>query len=159
MFKDKILERLDEIERERAREANKKYKAKNREKILAKRNAEYQAKKDKPEVKQKRKESYKKNKSKIYKRRQEKIDFINNFKSNKGCILCGWNKFSEGLDLHHIRDKEFGLAQSINGRSLQKIREELNKCVVVCATCHRGIHAEILSLPDLTLIEHEHQKH
>jgi hypothetical protein len=159
MFKDEVLQKLKDIDKERNKEANRRYKAKNREKILAKRNAEYQAKKNNPEVKQKTKESYIKNKSKIYEKRKEKLNFINNFKSEKGCFLCGWNKFPQGLDLHHTKNKEFGLAQSVNGKSIEKIREELNKCVVVCAICHRGIHAEILSLPGLTLIEHEHQKH
>lgn len=53
------------------------------------------------------------------------------------------------MDLHHIdaSKKEFGL--SIRGltRSLDKIMKEADKCVLVCANCHREIHAGISQLP------------
>lgn len=202
---DNVNKTLDEIKKERQREARRRYKAKNKEKLLAQQREQYHLKKNDSEFKRRKKEyrlkykhkatenykikledpeykkirleqnkkshlknkfKYKKNKyvspgAKLRRalKRQAKADFVNEFKSSKGCSLCGWNKFSEGLDLHHIKGtKEFSLGHARN-KSIEKIREELNKCVVVCATCHRGIHAGILSLPDLTLIEHEHQKH
>ncbi|MDD3488116.1 MAG: hypothetical protein PHH35_02070 [Candidatus Pacebacteria bacterium] len=65
------------------------------------------------------------------------------------CIFCGYNKCNDALDFHHIssKDKEFGLSVRGLTRSWEKITKELNKCILVCANCHRELHAGILQLP------------
>ena len=64
------------------------------------------------------------------------------------CSLCGYNRCSEALDFHH-RDpqtKSFGISQSGITRSWEKIKDEVDKCVLICANCHREIHAGKRSL-------------
>jgi len=65
------------------------------------------------------------------------------------CLFCGYNKCNDVLDFHHIisKEKEFGLSVRGLTRSWNKIKKELDKCVLVCANCHRELHAGILQLP------------
>jgi hypothetical protein len=58
-----------------------------------------------------------------------------------GCQICGEKRFP-CLDFHHVGDnKEYHIALLLKrGRGLEKLREELDKCIVVCANCHRITH-------------------
>lgn len=69
-------------------------------------------------------------------------------KKSSGCELCT-EKEIVCLDLHH-RDpsqKDFGIA---NNRNLPEVRilAELDKCAVLCANCHRKVHAGLITLGD-----------
>lgn len=52
------------------------------------------------------------------------------------------------LDFHHIDEstKEFELSQRDLTRNWEKIVAEAKKCLLVCANCHREIHAGIVVL-------------
>jgi hypothetical protein len=62
------------------------------------------------------------------------------------CINCGYSRCSAALDFHHLNEegKHFGLSQDGMTRSWEKTKQELQKCIIVCANCHREIHAGIL---------------
>ena len=59
------------------------------------------------------------------------------------CIECG-EDHPATLDCHHVYgNKDFGIAQAVNGlRSWNKLQLELDKCVMLCSNCHRKYHAE-----------------
>ena len=59
------------------------------------------------------------------------------------CCICGYNKCMDALDFHHLNksEKSFGVAEKGYTRSWEKVKEELDKCILVCANCHREIHA------------------
>ena len=86
---------------------------------------------------------------------QNVINFVKNRKHNltlifgKKCCLCGFNDFIEALEFHHVHpeQKEFALTSSVI-KSLDKQLIEARKCVLLCANCHRGVHAGYLSVPD-----------
>ena len=65
------------------------------------------------------------------------------------CHICGYNQCIEALEFHHRdpNEKDFHLAQSGNCRSWGAIKLELDKCVLLCANCHREIHAGFTSCP------------
>jgi len=65
------------------------------------------------------------------------------------CQMCGYNKCKSALDFHHRNPKmkDFGLSQNGMTRSWEKTKTELEKCVLVCANCHREIHDGITQLP------------
>ena len=64
------------------------------------------------------------------------------------CQCCGYNKCIQALEFHHINpeEKEFSFGNNTN-RSWKDTREELKKCILLCANCHRGVHAGYLKLP------------
>lgn len=65
------------------------------------------------------------------------------------CQICGYCTCMDALDFHHKdrEQKEFGLSQKGLTRSWEKTKSELEKCILVCANCHREIHAGITQLP------------
>lgn len=53
-----------------------------------------------------------------------------------GCVSCGYNKCLAALDFHHTRDKEKSPSGMKNCSKAVGMLE-LNKCVLLCANCHR----------------------
>ena len=78
--------------------------------------------------------------------------FNNNFKRKIGCKICGESEPC-CLDYHHIEIKENLVSRLVAGASWKKIVSEIAKCTLVCANCHRKIHAGILESPTETLRE------
>ena len=64
-----------------------------------------------------------------------------NYKGGK-CCKCGYSKCNAALEFHHLDPKEKDFAVGSNGhtRSWEKVRVELDKCILVCANCHKEIH-------------------
>lgn len=60
------------------------------------------------------------------------------------CTRCGYDKCIDALEFHHLdpTQKEFHLGEA-RGRNLASLREELNKCILVCRNCHTEIHYEM----------------
>lgn len=71
------------------------------------------------------------------------------------CCICGYNRHPSALELHHLdpSQKGFGIGDKGYTRSWEKIKAELDKCVLVCANCHREISAGITQLPEEILDE------
>jgi len=59
------------------------------------------------------------------------------------CQNCGYARCAEALEFHHIENsaKDFGISARGYTRSWLKIRQELDKCILLCANCHRELHA------------------
>jgi len=64
------------------------------------------------------------------------------------CQICGYDRCLSSLEFHHINpnEKEITLSKSI--LSWDKTKEELKKCICVCANCHREIHDGIIKIDD-----------
>ncbi len=69
------------------------------------------------------------------------------------CIICGYSKCGQALEFHHVDEtiKDFGISAKGYTRSWEKVKKELDKCILVCANCHREIHAGITQPPKETL--------
>jgi hypothetical protein len=80
----------------------------------------------------------------VSKSRVKQIQKLKNYFGGK-CINCGYNKYLQALDFHHKdpTQKKFGLSDNRSGRSLKKMIEEAQKCILVCCRCHREIHIEM----------------
>lgn len=59
------------------------------------------------------------------------------------CCICGYNKCTAALDFHHrdMAQKDFNLSNRNIKLDWESIKTELDKCDLVCANCHREIHA------------------
>lgn len=66
------------------------------------------------------------------------------------CIGCGYDEYPGVLDFHHLDPltKSFGISAGGFSRSWASIEAELQKCVLVCANCHREIE---LGVRDISL--------
>ena len=64
-------------------------------------------------------------------------------------MICGYRKCVGALDFHHIdeKTKQFDLSSHGLTRAWSRTQIELDKCVLLCANCHREIHAGIVQLP------------
>ena len=58
------------------------------------------------------------------------------------CEICGYDKCISALEFHHLdpSEKKFGISKNISGHSLEECKKEVDKCILVCANCHREIH-------------------
>lgn len=95
-------------------------------------------------------QNYNRVKSYRQKQKQRAVDY-----KGKKCEICGYDKCITALEFHHKdpNKKDFGLSTTIN-KSWNKLKPELDKCMLVCANCHREIHYIELSSngEDATLI-------
>jgi hypothetical protein len=61
------------------------------------------------------------------------------------CEKCGYNKYIGALEFHHVDgEKDFGIGAKGYTRSWTKVKEELDKCTMLCSNCHKEAHANIL---------------
>jgi predicted HNH restriction endonuclease len=65
------------------------------------------------------------------------------------CQICGYARCAEALEFHHQEgsSKDFGISAKGYTRSWERVRREVEKCILVCANCHRELHAGIAAFP------------
>ena len=87
-------------------------------------------------------------------RRRNKIRLVE-YKGGK-CERCGYDKCIDALEFHHLNpnEKDFGVSCG-ETKSLERLKAETDKCIMVCANCHREIHAEER---EKLLLERENKK-
>lgn len=63
------------------------------------------------------------------------------------CSQCGGLFHPAAYDFHHIdpTEKETGIARLLQSYAIEhpKVQQELEKCVLLCANCHRTLHASV----------------
>jgi len=65
------------------------------------------------------------------------------------CAICGYRKSVNALEFHHLDSgkKDFGISAKGYTRSWKQVKDELDKCVLLCSNCHREVHDGITQLP------------
>ena len=79
----------------------------------------------------------------VQKRRDKVKQMAILYKGGK-CIKCGYNNCIGALEFHHLdpNEKEFGISKDGYTKSWENIKLEIDKCVLLCANCHREEHFE-----------------
>ena len=81
-----------------------------------------------------------------------KADYIDKRKETTPCASCGCYDHPKAMDYHHLdeREKLFQLSQirrmRTNDLTFEMVVAEIQKCILLCATCHRKLHANVLCL-------------
>ena len=76
----------------------------------------------------------------IYKRKELKARLIE--KLGGKCKMCEGIFPSSVYDFHHIENKVEDISSMVQNRSEADVFKELEKCVLLCANCHRIHHHE-----------------
>ena len=65
------------------------------------------------------------------------------------CRLCGFKEHQAALQFHHMdpSEKTFHLAHGGMTRGIERMREEAQKCVLLCANCHALVEAGVKEVP------------
>ncbi len=80
----------------------------------------------------------------VNKRRKKMKAMAVEYKGGK-CEKCGYDKCIGALEFHHLdpSQKDFGIGGKRQTAAWETIKQEVDKCILVCANCHREIHANI----------------
>lgn len=66
--------------------------------------------------------------------------YITELKARSQC-KCGYRGVA--LQFHHLGDKDIDVSKAAyNGWTLESIKREINKCVILCANCHIEEHTK-----------------
>ena len=99
--------------------------------------------KDAEKQKQAQQKHYRENKDKVYRASRsttlKKRKLVYEYKESKPCADCNnfYPHYVMDLDHKDPSKKDLNIAQMITRRGIVKLQEELEKCEVVCANCHR----------------------
>ena len=76
-------------------------------------------------------------------RKRTKIKLIE-YKGGK-CEKCGYDKCVGALEFHHLdpNEKDFNISKSGHSRSWKRVKDELDKCILLCSNCHKETHEEL----------------
>jgi len=63
------------------------------------------------------------------------------YKASLSCTKCGFSH-PAALDFHHVdpKEKESNIHRLLSNGLYKRLEEELKKCIVLCANCHRIHH-------------------
>ena len=80
--------------------------------------------------------------------RLESLEYISLLKSKNECVVCD-EKTPCCLDFHHLNPSEKIFEIGCVGRrrpSIQRLKDEIAKCVLICRNCHSKLHAGLIRL-------------
>jgi transposase len=81
-------------------------------------------------------------------RRRRKVKQILVEEAGGTCLLCGYERCIAALEFHHVDPSTKRFRLSHGGTiSLERLRKEAGKCVLLCSNCHAEVEAGFVALP------------
>ena len=76
-------------------------------------------------------------------RLRKRKELIDDIKRGRPCEICGHSFPPCAMDFHHKHksEKSFNIGNA-KGVPLETLMKEIQQCMLVCACCHRILHAE-----------------
>ena len=80
-------------------------------------------------------------------RRRLKLELVK--EAGGRCRICGYRRCISALEFHHLEaaDKRLGVSAGGLTLSLETLRSEVRKCVLLCSNCHAEVEAGVTTLP------------
>lgn len=81
-------------------------------------------------------------------RRRDRIRETILREAGNACVICGYDRHPGALQFHHLdpATKSFTIRNG-DTRSLERMRRESAKCVLLCANCHAEVEAGVTAVP------------
>jgi hypothetical protein len=81
-------------------------------------------------------------------RRRRRVKTILIAEAGGSCRLCGYDGCPAALVFHHLDPtaKEFGVAYAGMARSIERLRAEVCKCILLCSNCHAEVESGVSSI-------------
>jgi hypothetical protein len=82
-------------------------------------------------------------------RRRRKVKEVLVQEAGGSCLICGYGRYLGALQFHHVdpAQKRLGLAVGGMTLSLETMRAEARKCVLLCSNCHAEVEGGVVVLP------------
>jgi hypothetical protein len=82
-------------------------------------------------------------------RRRRKVKAILAAEAGGRCGICGYDRPIGALEFHHVDPRQKRLEISRDGvtLSLEAVRLEARKCLLVCSNCHAEVEAGVAIVP------------
>lgn len=82
-------------------------------------------------------------KKRVYANKKLRQQEYRDFKSTLCCERCGYDEHPDALDFHHVvkLDDNRKVNELIRSGYFSAAYSEMDRCIVLCANCHRRHHA------------------
>lgn len=86
----------------------------------------------------------------VIRRRKKLIEMAKQLGGGR-CSLCGYDRCMRALEFHHLdaSTKSFGISVEGSTRAWHRVVEEIRKCVLLCANCHREVEDGMTKIPEI----------
>lgn len=78
--------------------------------------------------------------------RQRTKQKLVDYKGGK-CQICGYNRWVGNLAFHHRDPSKKDFTITAKTIAFDKLKTEVDKCVLLCHVCHGEVHAGLISIP------------
>jgi transposase len=86
-------------------------------------------------------------------RRRRKMKIVLVGEAGGACCICGYDENMRALHFHHVEPAEKRIEINAKGiaLSLERLRAEARKCVLLCSNCHAEVESGAASIPAVAL--------